>query len=88
MAQFHRVAVDVLTLPLTSSGNRYAIVIMDNLTKWAEVFTKDNHRAETIARLLMGHTICSHGVPLEILSHTGADFLSELVTVVWREYKS
>ena len=33
---FHRVGVDVLTMPLSSSGNKYKIVIMDYLTKWVE----------------------------------------------------
>ena len=35
---FHRMGVDVLQLPLTESGNQYAIVFLDYLTKWAEVF--------------------------------------------------
>ena len=35
---FHRMGVDVLQLPLTESGNQYAIVFMDYLTKWAKVF--------------------------------------------------
>ena len=77
-------ALDVLTLPLTSSGNRYAVLLINYLTKWPEVFATDNHRVETIARLLMEHIICRHGVPLEILSDRGADFISELVTEVCR----
>ena len=35
---FHRVAVDILQLPLTSSGNRYVAVFMDYMTKWPEAF--------------------------------------------------
>ena len=57
---------------------------MDFLIKWPEVFATDNHRDETIARLLMEHIICRYGVPLELLSDRGADFLSELVTEVCR----
>ena len=31
---FHRVGVDVLQLPLTTSGNRYVVCFLDYLTKW------------------------------------------------------
>jgi hypothetical protein len=30
--------VDVLQLPLTLEGNQYAVVFIDYLTKWVEVF--------------------------------------------------
>ena len=79
---FHRVAVDVLTLPATSTGNRYAVVFMDYLTKWPEVFATKNHKAETIARLLVTEIICRHGVPEELLSDRGSDFLSSLIKEV------
>ena len=35
---FHRVAVDILKLPLISKGNRYVAVFMDYLIKWPEAF--------------------------------------------------
>ena len=35
---FHRVAVDILQLPLTVNGNKYVIVFMDYLTKWGRSF--------------------------------------------------
>jgi hypothetical protein len=35
---FHHVAVDVLQLPQTTSGNRYVVVFMDCFTKWPEPF--------------------------------------------------
>jgi hypothetical protein len=52
VGQFHLVGVDVLSLPRTSEGNRYAVVFVDYLTKWPEVFAVPSHTAETIARLL------------------------------------
>ena len=69
---FHRVAVDVLQLPLTSSGNKYVVVFMDYLTKWVEAFP-------TPATLLIEHIICRHGVPEELLSDRGTNFLSDLI---------
>ena len=76
---FHRVGVDVLSLPQTS---RYAVVFVDYLTKWPKVFAVPDHRAETIARVLVEHVICRHGVPNELLSDRGADFLLELISKV------
>lgn len=35
---FHRMGVDVLQLPLSLEGNKYAVVFIDYLTKWVEVF--------------------------------------------------
>ena len=35
---FDRVGVDVVQFPPTSHGNWYAVVFMDYLTKWPEVF--------------------------------------------------
>ena len=43
-----------------------------------------DHTAETIGRLLLEHVTCRHGVPNELLSDRGADFLSELVSEVCR----
>ena len=74
--------VDVLQLPLTFSGNQYAVVFMDYFTKWPEVFAVPNQKAEIIARLLVECVISRHGVPELLLSDRGANFLSELVNEV------
>ena len=63
---FHRVAVDVLQLPLTSSGNRYIVIFMDYFTKWVEAFPTSDQQATTIAELLVEHIICRQGVPNEL----------------------
>ena len=76
---FLRVAVDVLTMPLTSRGNRYIVVFMDYFTKWAEAFAVSDQQAPTIARLLVENIVCRHGVPEELLSDRGSNFLSSLI---------
>ena len=50
---FDMVGVDVLQLPRTKRGNRYAVVFMDYLTKWPEVYATADQTAPTIARLLV-----------------------------------
>lgn len=60
---FHRVDVNVLQLPLTSSGNKYVVAFMDYFTKWVEACTVADQQALTIARLLLENIVCRHGVP-------------------------
>ena len=79
---FHRVGVDILQLPLTESGNRYVVVFLDYLTKWAEAFAIPNQSAPTIARILVEEIFCRHGAPEHLLSDRGANFLSELMQEV------
>ncbi len=76
---FHRVAVDILQLPLTAQGNSYVAVFMDYFTKWPEAFAIPNQKAETITRLFVEQIICRHGIPEELLSDRGTNFLSTLI---------
>ena len=79
---FDRVGVDILQLPKSSRGNRYAVVFMDYLTKWPEVFPAADQSAPTIAKLLVERVISRHGVPKELLSDRGASFLSKLIAEI------
>ena len=74
---FDRVGVDVLQLPLSRQGNRYAVVFMDYLTKWPEVFAVPDQTALTIARLLVEQVVMEF--PSQLLSDRGPAFLSNLV---------
>ena len=79
---FDRVGVDVVQFPKTSRGNQYAVVFMDYLTKWPEVFAVSDQTAATIARLLVEQVVSRHGVPRELLSDRGRAFLSGLMQEV------
>ena len=64
-APFHRVAMDVMQLPVTRSGKKYVVVFLGYLMKWVEVFPTADQQASTIARLLVEH-ICCQRVPEEL----------------------
>ena len=81
---FDRVGVDVIQFPKTSRGNQYAVVFVDYLTKWPEVFAVPDQSAATIARLLVEEIVSRHGVPSEVLSDRGRAFLSGLMQEVER----
>ena len=78
-----RIGVDVLQLLTSKKRNKYAIVFMDYLTKWPEVFPTRDQSAYTIAKLLVEHIVARHGVPSELLSDRGASFLSKLLQEVY-----
>ena len=80
---FDRIGVDVVQFPKSRRGNKYAIVFIDYLTKWVEVFATPDQSALTIAKLLVEEIISRHGVPREILSDRGAAFLSKLLHEIY-----
>ena len=71
--------VDVIQFPKSQSGNQYAVVFTDYLTKWPEVFATKDQTALTIAELFVEEIVCRHGVPSQLLSDRGAAVLSRLL---------
>ena len=58
------------------------VVFMDYFTKWVEAYVVPDQQAQTIVRLLVENIVCRHGVPQELLSDRGSNFLSELMLEV------
>ena len=76
---FDRVGVDVIQFPRSYNGNQYAVVFVDYLTKWPEVFAVPDQSAATIANLLVKEIVSRHRVPSALLSDRGRTFLSGLL---------
>ena len=76
---FQIVGVDIMELPVTNQGNRYAIVFQDLFTKWPLVFPAPDQKAKRIAQLLVEEIVPTFGVPEAILSDRGANLLSFLM---------
>jgi len=49
---FQITRVDIMELPLTASGNRYAVVFKDLFTKWPLVFATPDQKIERIAKVI------------------------------------
>ena len=79
---FDRVGVDIIQFPRSHQGNQYAVVFVDYLTKWPEVYPVPDQCAATIANLLVREIVSRHGVPSEVLSDRGRVFLSGLLKEV------
>ena len=84
---FDRVGVDVIQFPRSALGNQYAVVFVDYMTKWREVFPVSDQSVATIANLLVREIVSLHGVPSEILSDRGRAFLSGLLQQLLRYKK-
>ena len=70
-----RVTIDILGFErATSRGNKYILVIVDTLTKWAEALPMQDERAETVAKLLVEEFVCRYGIPSQLHSDQGRQF--------------
>jgi len=79
-----RVGVDVIQFPCSSKGKKYAVVFMDYLTKWPEVFATSDQTSLTIAELLVKNVISHYGEPAKLLSDRQTAFLSKLMINVYQ----
>ena len=71
-------------MPTSWKGNKYAVVFIDYLTKWPEVYPTRDQSSLTIARLLVEHIILQHGVPSQLLSDREATFLSKIMFELYK----
>ncbi|GFW04467.1 hypothetical protein TNCV_878361 [Trichonephila clavipes] len=79
-APFERIAFDILgPLPRTASGNKYLLVVMDYFTKWPEVYPIPDQEAPTVAEAIVQHWISRYGVPLQLHSDQGRNFVSAVL---------
>ena len=78
---FQIVAVDIMELPCTDWGNKYAVVFQDLFTKWPMVFATPDQKSERIVKLLCEEVVPVFGVPELLLSDRGTNLLSHLMLV-------
>ncbi|GFW16491.1 retrovirus-related Pol polyprotein from transposon 412 [Trichonephila clavipes] len=79
-APFERIAFDILgPLPRTVSGNKYLLVVIDYFTKWPEVYPIPDQEAPTVAEAVVQHWISRYGVPLQLHSDQGRNFVSAVL---------
>ena len=57
-------------------------MFMDYSTKWPKAFAMPDQKTETLTRLFVEQIVCQHGIPEELLSDWGANFLSSLILEV------
>ena len=75
---FECIAMDFKEMDLSRSGNRYALVFQEYLTKWPEVYPVADRTAPTVARCLVD-LVCRHRVPNRIIHDRAAEFMSDVL---------
>ena len=69
------VAVDILSVPVSTSGNNCLLVVQDYFTKWADAIPLPNQKAITITRALV-NLFATMGMPDILHSDQGQNFES------------
>jgi transposase InsO family protein len=78
-AQLEKMAFDIAgSFPVTDSGNKYIIVVMDYFSKWSKAYGLPNRKPVTVSSALMENWICRYGIPLEMHSDQGRNFESNV----------
>ena len=76
---FERIAMDVIgPLPKTAAGKQFVLVISDYATHSPEAYAMTTITATSVAEKLMD-LFSHHGVPREILTDQGTNFMSKLL---------
>lgn len=86
---FDRVGIDLYgPLPCTADGNRWVVVAVDYLTRYAETAALPAATAREVASFLLRHFILRHGAPRELLSDRGRVFLSEVIEALLKSCRT
>ena len=81
---FSRMAMDIVgPLPRSRSGNRYVLVMCDYATRYLEAIPLKSIDAEHIAEKMI-EVFARVGVPREILTDQGSNFVSQLLAELYR----
>ena len=75
-----RITIDFVGyLPLSESTNRYILVCIDYATRYPEAIPLKTQDAETVANAFL-NIFSRMGVPQDILSDQGTNFMSDLMS--------
>ncbi|XP_038058673.1 uncharacterized protein LOC119729953 [Patiria miniata] len=78
-----RVAMDICgPFPVTTSGNRYILVIGDYFSKWFEAYPIPDEKAVTVAVRFVEEFVCRFGVPRTLHTDQGRNFEANLLAEV------
>jgi len=76
-----RISLDVIgPLPTTTHNQSYILVVIDNFSRWMECYAMEDQQAFTVADKFVTEFVCRYGVPMQILTDQGPDFMSKLFT--------
>ena len=66
-------------LPMSETGNQYALTAICDLTKYVIAGAMPNKEAKTVAKTLMTHFVLVYGIPKAILSDLGTEYKNQII---------
>ncbi|XP_049326794.1 uncharacterized protein LOC125786977 [Astyanax mexicanus] len=82
-APMDRLHLDIVgPFPISTLGNKYILVIIDQFTRWVEAYAIPDQTAETTVQKLVFEFVARFGSPLEIHTDQGRNFESDLFAQV------
>ena len=82
-----RIAIDITGKhPKSRNVNEFILTVMDFFTKCTEAFQIRDHKAQTVARILLNQVFSRLGMPEELLTDQGPEFKSQLVTELCKSF--
>ena len=82
---WERIAIDITgEHPKSRNGNEYMLTVMDHFSKWAEGYPLRDHKAPTVAKVLVEQLFSRFGMPCQLLSDQGPEFGSDLFLEICR----
>ena len=73
---FMRWAMDIVSPMPPSKQKRYLLIMTDYFTKWVEAESYATIRSLDIQKFVWKNIICRHGLPYEIVTDNGSQFIS------------
>lgn len=85
---FEKVFLDIVgPLPSSHKNNKYILTIQDDLTKYSIAHPIPSQETEIVARVFVEKFICIYGIPDQILTDQGTNFMSTLFTQICKLLK-
>jgi hypothetical protein len=85
-AKWEQIGMDIAgPLPVTPSGNKYVLVVVDYLSRYPEAIPMPDQEATTIAAAFINKIVARWGVPRVVITDQGTNFTGNVLKIVYRE---
>ena len=85
---FARLSADVKHMPLSSSGNKFLLVVVCEITRYCYAFPIKKADAQTIAEVLLRKIVLTHGEPDVIITDEGKEFNNQVTDFLWKTVRT
>ena len=79
--------IDLVSLSDTLRGNRYLLTAEDSFSRYCRVYPIPNKEARTVAKVLMDQHFNVYGLPDQLHSDNGKEFVNNLWRELFSEFK-